>query len=570
MNQPCFSRVICQCAEDNPFANLSAELPDVDRFFALFHFAGDPPLGDSFSQASCLTVCESAISQEDADLCALRQAQQCVWDNPGFGGDWRTPPTIQRPNGSAVQIFSNRAQSCTTTCPDGSPFTFTVAAGRILALSQAQADFLAYSYACRQAERTRICLDIDDTGACQDTFFETSIIATGDALSPVNNWSLVAGGMPPGLTFHGGDVAGLELLIDGIPVAAGDYSFTVLLQAPNGQSQTQTFTITVGFISTSPTLPVGSLGIAYSQTLQATGLTGPFAWTVTQGSLPAGLALDASTGAITGTPTSQETKAFSVQVEDANGHACVKAFSLSVTGLSPFAWWKMEEAGAADRVDSVAGLHLRATTGGPGSSVGSGPGKILLGAKETCTLGFDQVLLQKLLAPAAVNYSLGVEFSFWTRWDSIAANVSYSVDCIFDVGGLYNAELLLLWNDVGAPNNLRVQLYDSTAALKLQLDVPFVPTLGAYYFIQLFYDGSAHKIGIQINRGTESRSAASFALPGTADSIGELDIVAANNNGLAGTSAVSTDEFAVFLNKKLSAAEADFLYNSAAGRTYPF
>lgn len=315
MNNPCLSRVICECSE-NPFSNLSAEAPDVDRFFALFHFAGDPPLGDSFSQASCLTVCESTVSQEDADLCALRQAQQCVWDNPGFGGDWRTPPTIQRPNGSSVQIFSNRVQSCTTTCPDGSPFTFTVAAGQIIALSQAEADFLAYSYACQQAGLQQICLTLEHSVCCQGQFFETRINATG--LGPVNNWSIIAGAVPAGMTFFGGDVAGSSVVISGTPTTLASFQFTVRVLAASGYSQTQTFTITIGAIANASTLTPAQQNLNYLETLSATGLIAPIAWTVVSGALPAGLSLNPVTGIISGTPTTIETAHFVIQAIDSS------------------------------------------------------------------------------------------------------------------------------------------------------------------------------------------------------------------------------------------------------------
>jgi hypothetical protein len=50
--------------------------------------------------------------------------------------------------------------------------------------------------------------------------------------------------------------------------------------------------------------PDGKVGQAYSFTFQAAGGTGPpYAWSVTAGSLPAGLELDANTGVLSGKPT---------------------------------------------------------------------------------------------------------------------------------------------------------------------------------------------------------------------------------------------------------------------------
>jgi len=55
---------------------------------------------------------------------------------------------------------------------------------------------------------------------------------------------------------------------------------------------------------TTSALPNGQVGSAYSATLQATGGTAPLSWATTAGALPAGLTLSASSGAISGTPTS--------------------------------------------------------------------------------------------------------------------------------------------------------------------------------------------------------------------------------------------------------------------------
>src|SRR5205823_7815501 len=61
-----------------------------------------------------------------------------------------------------------------------------------------------------------------------------------------------------------------------------------------------------------------AVGTAYSQTLAATGGTPPYAWSVISGSLPAGLTLNATSGAISGTPTTAGTSNFTVQVIDSS------------------------------------------------------------------------------------------------------------------------------------------------------------------------------------------------------------------------------------------------------------
>ena len=83
---------------------------------------------------------------------------------------------------------------------------------------------------------------------------------------------------------------------------------------------------------TTTTLPSGSAGTAYSQALAAAGGTAPYSnWTVTIGTLPAGLTLDDGTGVISGSPTTAETQAFTVQVSDAASHTATRALSIGVT-----------------------------------------------------------------------------------------------------------------------------------------------------------------------------------------------------------------------------------------------
>jgi len=80
-------------------------------------------------------------------------------------------------------------------------------------------------------------------------------------------------------------------------------------------------------------LPSGSVGSAYSTSLNATGGTGAQTWSVTSGALPNGVSLNPSTGAITGTPQvgSNGTRSLTVRVQDSGSPPQSAQKPLSIT-----------------------------------------------------------------------------------------------------------------------------------------------------------------------------------------------------------------------------------------------
>jgi hypothetical protein len=160
--------------------------------------------------------------------------------------------------------------------------------------------------------------------------YSQTITQTG--LSGTPTWSISLGTLPTGLTLN--PTTGV---ISGTPTVLGTSNFTV--QVSNGTcSQTQAYSITVNpncpTITVNPaTLPNGTVGASYSQTVTATGGTAPYTFAVTSGSLPAGLTLNASTGVISGTVTSATTANFTITATDASSNACTgsKAYSVSFT-----------------------------------------------------------------------------------------------------------------------------------------------------------------------------------------------------------------------------------------------
>jgi hypothetical protein len=78
------------------------------------------------------------------------------------------------------------------------------------------------------------------------------------------------------------------------------------------------------------------MGTAYSATLKASGGTTPYSWKIASGSLPAGLSLSASSGAISGKPSSSGTSTFTAEVTDASSSTAKKSFSVAVAeGTQP-------------------------------------------------------------------------------------------------------------------------------------------------------------------------------------------------------------------------------------------
>lgn len=81
---------------------------------------------------------------------------------------------------------------------------------------------------------------------------------------------------------------------------------------------------------TTVSLPSGVVGTAYSQTIAQTGGQAPLTFSITAGTLPTGLSINASTGAITGTPSVAGAYNFTVEVEDDNTDTDTQAFSVRV------------------------------------------------------------------------------------------------------------------------------------------------------------------------------------------------------------------------------------------------
>ncbi|MEA3493671.1 MAG: IPT/TIG domain-containing protein [Candidatus Margulisiibacteriota bacterium] len=111
---------------------------------------------------------------------------------------------------------------------------------------------------------------------------------------------------------------------------------------PPAFSTTTQYGVTTLNITTT-SLAGGTQGVSYSRSVSATGGTAPYTWSISAGSLPAGLSLNASSGLISGTPTGTGTSNFTVQCSDSGAQTDTQALSINigtaaqptVTGISP-------------------------------------------------------------------------------------------------------------------------------------------------------------------------------------------------------------------------------------------
>jgi len=155
--------------------------------------------------------------------------------------------------------------------------------------------------------------------------YSQALTATGGA-SPYT-WSIASGTLPVGLTLS------LSGVISGTPTTAGgpaSVTFKVTDNASGTSTKVLPITITTIPSISTITLPNATVGVAYSQTLTATGGTSPYTWSIASGTLPAGLTLNSS-GLISGNPiTAGGPVSITFKVSDSAGANASKSIPITV------------------------------------------------------------------------------------------------------------------------------------------------------------------------------------------------------------------------------------------------
>lgn len=143
-------------------------------------------------------------------------------------------------------------------------------------------------------------------------------------------WTISSGALPAGLSL--GTSTTNSNTITGTPTGAGS-TFTVKATDATGVASTQSLTITVALAVLTASLPNGTVGTAYTTTLQAGGGTPPYTWSET-GTLPQGLSLDSSTGVISGNPSEAGTSTFTATVTDSASAQATASLGITIGASS--------------------------------------------------------------------------------------------------------------------------------------------------------------------------------------------------------------------------------------------
>ena len=143
-------------------------------------------------------------------------------------------------------------------------------------------------------------------------------------------WSFTSGNLPAGLSLNTSTGT-----ISGTPSAVGTASFTVAVADSSNPAQSKSVTLSIviaplSLAITTSALPAGTVGSSYATVLQGSGGAAPYTWSLSSGTLPSGLGLSASTGTISGQPTTSSSNSLTFKVTDSSSPAQTMSVTLKL------------------------------------------------------------------------------------------------------------------------------------------------------------------------------------------------------------------------------------------------
>jgi hypothetical protein len=255
-----------------------------------------------------------------------------------------TPPpltilTTTLPNGQvgvfySVQFFGTNGQPPYTWAASGGPAGVTMSATGLLSGTPTAAGPFTVAVTVTDAAKNTASQTYTITIAAAPLLVSTTSLP-GDVAGTAYNATLAAtGGVSPYTwTVQGlpaGIAASMAGALTGAPTSSGTYTVTATVTDSKGTKASATLILTVTAIPLSistTTLPNGTVSVAYSAALTATGGAGSNKWSAT--GLPGGLTISAG-GTISGAPTAGGLSVVVVTVTDAAGTVGVQTLTLAV------------------------------------------------------------------------------------------------------------------------------------------------------------------------------------------------------------------------------------------------
>lgn len=492
---------------------------------------------------------------------------------------WEVAPTFD------VQTMDDAVEddiySYNLSVSDGTtPFVFTITAGSLptgLTLNASTGE-VAGTPAVGQAGSYPITFKVTDAHGRFDTINLTLVVhddlvittaspithgVVGDAYSVAvaaaggeapYTFTVSKGPLPDGLTLDS------DGTLHGTPTTPDTaFDFEIQVEDANGFTQVKGFLMDIWEPApniTTTTLPDGTQGVAYSQTVDVDDGTAPFSFSIA-GTLPSGLSLDPDTGEISGTPDTVEDSTFTIGVEDAHGRTDAQSLTISIKSpaVPPVP-------GDYDFYLDFENAHLTKTGSDIDTFLDQG-----IGANDVPNTGFG-----KLQQGAAIDGYSTLAGSGGLEWYRSSGNGSTMIN---STGGVFyfaakltdatafnmflncptlgNGSIQVV--DVSGTPTLRVA-FGSGGAGHVAVDVPFTLNQLNFVTVRFFTGGGNGTLKVQVNNDSE----------GTDVQLGDQwASLAANGVDLfGGTFGVPKGQTLFFVSKKGYPSDADVVAAKAS------
>lgn len=243
---------------------------------------------------------------------------------------------------------------------------------------------------------------------------------------------------------------------------------------------------------------------------------------------------------------------------------CSKSLSIAITEPVMGEWWAFETSPSANQIGAINGTPLLPH----GTAMQSTAGKILNGARMRSVNGATDFSYFDSAASANLLYDgNGATAYGWIFFDNGAPAIQLMVHQydFYDAGAVRVG--LMGWEFNGFASLMTVYVQSFPGAYS-EFTFALAPTNGTWMFYRLFYDHVTKQVGLQLDNGIIRRSTAGVVtLPASAT--GLVAVMSFRATGALGANTAILDEVG-FFPRFHSDAQASFVYNGGAGRTWPF